>query len=75
MEPRGGEQEVGLHGPRDKACEGKQRHDTREQANAHKNNLIRKGNVLLEVYLCPWCNKYHVGHRPRGRKRSRRKKR
>jgi hypothetical protein len=59
---------------RDRACEGKQGHDTRAQAQAHMHNLIRKGNVLLEVYRCPWCDKYHVGHRSRGRKRSRRKR-
>lgn len=63
-----------LKRPRDRACEGKQGHDTREQAKFHMQNLIRKGNVLLEVYRCPWCDKYHVGHRPKGRKRSRRKK-
>lgn len=60
---------------RERSCEGKFPHETKDQAKAHMANLIRKGNVLLEVYRCMWCEKYHVGHRPRGRKRSRRKKR
>lgn len=56
-----------MKGSWDQSCEGKQGHETKEQAKAHRNNLIRRGNALLEVYKCPWCDKWHVGHRPKGK--------
>lgn len=52
----------------DRACGDKFAHATKKAAQAHMHALIRKGNVCLEVYRCPWCDQYHVGHRGRGRK-------
>lgn len=61
---------------RDRACWGKQPHESKERARAHKNSLILRGNnSLLEVYKCHWCDQWHVGHRPKGGKKGRRSKR
>lgn len=59
----------------DWGCHEKTGHETRDQAKAHMNNIIAKGGSLLNVYWCWWCEKYHVGHRPKGKKGNRRKRR
>lgn len=60
----------------DRACWGKQPHESKDKARAHMTSLLQRGNnSLLEVYLCHWCDKWHVGHRSKGRKRGRRPKR
>jgi len=58
----------------DVACVGKKAHGTRKEARDHMLALIRKGEKSLEVYRCFWCEKYHVGHRSRGRKGGRRRR-
>lgn len=48
-----------------RGCQGKQRHDTKDQARTHLERLIRNGAARqrLEVYKCKHCGAYHVGHR------------
>lgn len=58
----------------DVACGGKKAHDTKKEAHEHKEAMIRKGEKSIQVYWCMWCEKYHVGHRPRGRKGGRRRR-
>ncbi|GEM_PF-4978930 len=44
------------------ACEGKLRHATIEAAELARIALEQGGKQGLNVYLCPWCFAYHVGH-------------
>ncbi|WP_330306264.1 MULTISPECIES: hypothetical protein [unclassified Streptomyces] len=52
-----------------RACTGKRRHDTREEAEDHRGRLIAKGGVRLTTYLCRnrACGGWHVGHLPKPR--------
>jgi hypothetical protein len=54
---------------RKKACESKRRYDTRREAQAHIQRLIKQGAAprLMNAYRCPHCKGWHVGHRERGR--------
>lgn len=50
---------------RRKSCEGKQQHDDKTKAIAHKMRLIEDGLAVrgeLWVYRCEFCKKWHVGH-------------
>jgi hypothetical protein len=40
-------------------CVGKQRHASREHANAARVSL---GDLNCVVYRCPHCNGWHIGH-------------
>jgi len=60
-----------------RACEGKQRHDSRKAALVHLSRLVKAGSspAVLNVYVCPTRRfaeprHWHVGHRP-GATRSR----
>ncbi|MGA5764497.1 hypothetical protein [Nonomuraea bangladeshensis] len=47
-------------------CVGKIRHETREKASAHLRALARAQRARqgrLNVYRCPICLTWHVGHR------------
>ena len=52
-----------------RACTGKRRHDTREEAEDHRDRLIAKGAVRLASYPCRnrACGGWHVGHLPKSR--------
>jgi len=55
-----------------RGCAGKRAYATREDAEAHMWRLVRsRGAALsgLNVYDCRFCAGFHVGHRPRGRRR------
>jgi hypothetical protein len=55
---------------RRKACGGKHRHASQEEAVAHSISLRRKGETgVLNAYHCGYCGGYHVGHAPRQRLR------
>lgn len=45
-------------------CAGKRRHPTRGKALAHMRQLVRRGaaSERLNVYECPHCGGWHVGH-------------
>jgi hypothetical protein len=46
---------------RQDGCGGKRRYTTREQAQAHAQELVvRTGNSCAYVYLCPVCSHLHV---------------
>ena len=48
---------------RKKACEGKQRHATREEALGHSSRLKHLAEEKnIRVYRCPFCKGWHVGH-------------
>lgn len=52
---------------RRKSCDGKQKHESRNDAVNHKMTLVRKGipiGAKLWVYLCSFCSRWHVGHPP-----------
>lgn len=52
---------------RRKSCEGKVPHETRDAA---KIASRRTGNGHeTKPYLCKFCRRWHVGHRPTGPKR------
>ncbi|WP_392749435.1 hypothetical protein [Streptomyces sp. LN590] len=54
---------------KNRACTGKRRHDTEEQAEEHRERLIAKGAVRLAAYPCRnrRCGGWHVGHTPKPR--------
>lgn len=43
-------------------CGGKVKHNTPQSAHGHKLALIRKSDGHFDVYQCPHCGYYHVGH-------------
>lgn len=47
----------------ERSCAGKQRHESRADANSHRLALIRKDKVkrVLNVYQCYFCDGWHVG--------------
>ncbi len=51
-------------GSRQSQCTGKIGHKTaaKARAAAKKTGNDRKGR--LNIYRCPWCNKFHVGRVP-----------
>lgn len=50
---------------RRKACDGKVRHGTESEA---LRTMFAMRGRRLNVYRCSYCNGFHVGHRPRGRR-------
>jgi hypothetical protein len=55
-----------VHRSRKRACDGKQKHKTKEEAQAHLSSLKRKRGAAIwrmDVYKCPYCKMFHVGHR------------
>ena len=52
-----------------RACTGKRRHDTEDQAEDHRQRLIAQGGVRLTTYQCRnrACRGWHVGHLPKPR--------
>ena len=51
---------------RAKACESKQRYDTRADAKAAIAACERHGSPALYLYRCPYCGGWHLTHkRPR----------
>lgn len=49
-------------------CDGKRRHRNRNAAFKHLRNLVAGGSdrLTLSIYLCPYCNWWHVGHVAKG---------
>lgn len=48
---------------RRRSCTGKQRHGTAAEGHAHVHSLRRtKDCARMDVYQCPFCNGFHVGH-------------
>lgn len=50
-----------------RACDGKVRHDNPDSAHLHLNKLIANGSTpyRMEVYKCRHCSGWHVGHKRR----------
>jgi hypothetical protein len=49
-----------------RTCGRKIRHAYKLDAEEHLNSLIREGDARpgsMNVYRCPYCNGWHVGHR------------
>jgi hypothetical protein len=45
-------------------CAGKRKHDTEEQAEGHRNHLVRIGKYTMagsNTYQCNVCRHWHVG--------------
>ena len=61
-------------GRRRKECTGKVGHDSRDSAMRARRTLTRGkvGEYPMNVYKCPHCGQYHIGHKPHI-KRTRRK--
>ncbi len=57
---------MGGRGPikhfRERSCEGKRAHETRDAADQAAAVLRRRGDVV-QCYRCAWCGAWHVGHR------------
>lgn len=51
---------------RRKACKGKIRHPSRAEAQVQMREAIRarRAGGYLNVYPCPFCRGFHVGHKP-----------
>ena len=47
---------------RQNMCLSKRRHATIEEATWALRALEQKGEQGLNIYPCPWCWGYHVGH-------------
>jgi hypothetical protein len=55
---------------RRRQCGDKVAHQTKADALRLVNVLWRKDGGRMNAYRCPWCHKWHVGHKPlRGRHR------
>lgn len=56
-----------------KSCAGKQKHKSQGAAEAHLRALAQLDGARMKVYLCGFCNKWHVGHagKNRGKKERR----
>jgi hypothetical protein len=54
-----------------RSCEGKQRHDTKQQAEEHRLSLIRAGafHKAINAWRCAFCDGWHVGHKAGSRRR------
>lgn len=52
-------------------CDGKRAHQTVEDARVAMGKLYRKQifRQMLNVYRCPFCAHFHVGHPPRKKKK------
>jgi hypothetical protein len=55
-----------------RSCAGKRAHSRREFAERQLRGLVDERAARdLEVYLCGFCGRWHVGHRrPSGRRRA-----
>lgn len=49
---------------RRKACTGKRKHETVEQAQAHIRHVRKAspGTPMLSIYRCAFCGGLHIGH-------------
>lgn len=56
---------------RRRACEGKIRHTSRDAALAYMHWSIRRFRPpsALNVYPCKFCRGWHIGHKPRPKRR------
>lgn len=54
-----------------RACEGKHGHADKAAALAHIGSLARTGvnPRRLQAYRCMWCKSWHVGHKPKPKRR------
>jgi len=50
---------------RRKACDGKKRYDTHEEALSDAIYLQRRDRYPMRAYPCQFCGGHHVGHMPR----------
>ena len=56
---------------------GKEIYTSRANANAHANQIVRRamrdkrGQSVISPYRCPSCGRWHLGHQPMSRNRSR----
>lgn len=56
-------------------CKGKVRHESRQDAEAHKRRLIESsGGFKVNVYKCKFCKGFHVGNEKAQYGRRRRKR-
>ena len=53
-----------------RSCDGKERHDTRQAAQANIGRLAKRGAAedRLEAYPCGFCGGWHVGHTSRAKR-------
>ena len=49
---------------RRKVCEGKIRHASADAASIERRKLLKRtlDTSRIDVYPCPFCNGYHIGH-------------
>lgn len=47
----------------DRQCRGKCAYTSRSDARKAMRR-IRYGHAGMAVYLCPWCDRWHIGHTP-----------
>ncbi len=50
---------------RRKACIGKIRYSSQEEAGRHAGAATRMYQTYLTAYHCQWCGGYHIGNPPR----------
>jgi hypothetical protein len=54
-----------------RGCDGKKRHDDKDQAVGQIWSLARHRGAVpsrYQAYSCKHCGGWHVGHRPRGKR-------
>lgn len=51
------------------SCAGKQRYETKADAERHARSLAEIATQEINVYPCFWCKKWHVGRKASGPKR------
>ena len=47
---------------RRRACKGKIRHETMQEAQAHQAAMFFRKGERMHAYHCETCGRYHVGH-------------
>ena len=44
-------------------CGTKIKHPTREAAEKAKVLMEQDMGIGFNIYMCPWCHKFHIGHK------------
>lgn len=54
-------------------CKGKIKYSSKAQAKQVKKNWKDRASKNMRIYLCPWCEHFHLGGRKEGRPPSNRR--
>lgn len=49
---------------RERQCTGKRQFRTKAHAKKFRRRAPHLNHGDLDIYRCPWCSAYHIGHKP-----------